>query len=131
MLFIEFIELFTLPLGVGDVILPTSRGLSPSTIGTFSCIVPSEVCMFLLAGGSPVAAPGWPFFDLNKKAMVDICVPFCFFVLVCSWIFCTDSSSNVTRSRLALAYVIGFCSDRIVCRPSLPHPYLPYWLLIV
>lgn len=92
----EFKELFILPLGVGDTILPISRGLSPFTNGCFSCIEPSDVCIFLLAGGKPCApgcGPGWVFFDLNKNAMVyDFLRKLPFLRYVCGSIAITKSN---------------------------------------
>jgi hypothetical protein len=52
---IELRELLTLPLGVGDCMKPPSRSISPFRLGDFSDPVPSEVWMFLVACGSPVA----------------------------------------------------------------------------
>jgi hypothetical protein len=66
----EFNELVRLPLGGGDCILLPSRGTAPLSAAGFSGAVPSEVCMFLLAGGRAVAA--WFFFDLKRKAMVCV-----------------------------------------------------------
>lgn len=66
----ELNELFTLLGGVGDWTAPPSRSFSPLVRpGGLSDVVPSDVWIFLAAGGSP--APCWFFFDLNRKAIVE------------------------------------------------------------